>query len=199
MTVGFPSQSAFNAAECVQCMSSSWIFCNVFAILAKVGLDETHYSDVIMGAMASQITNLTIAYSSIYSGTGQRKHQSSASLALVRGIHRWPGNSTHTWPVTRKLFSFDDVIMGLETAHVLCHLLHGTDVDQIFICHSGVYGCTKSYRVPLLDSRRWYGYDVTKSSSFLLKPLKVDSPSALTCWGPITYMCVREMGHHQFS
>ena len=34
----------------------------------------------------------------------QRKHQSSASLAFVRGIHRWPVNSPHKWPEKRKMF-----------------------------------------------------------------------------------------------
>ena len=63
-----------------------------------------HYNDVIMSAMASQITSLTIVYSSVYSGADQRKHQSSASLAFVRGIHRWPVNSPHKWPVTRKMW-----------------------------------------------------------------------------------------------
>ena len=70
-----------------------------------------HYDDVIMTAMASQITSLTIVYSIVYSGTDQRKHQSSASLAFVRGIHRGPVNSPHKGPVTRKMFPFDDVIM----------------------------------------------------------------------------------------
>ena len=70
-----------------------------------------HYSDVIMGAMPSQITSLTIVYSAVYSGADQRKHQSSASLAFVRGIHRKPANSPHQWPVTRKMFPSDDVIM----------------------------------------------------------------------------------------
>ena len=70
-----------------------------------------HYDDVIMGAIASQITSLTIVYSTVYSGADQSKHQSSASLALVRGIHRGPVNSPHKWPVTRKMFPFDDVIM----------------------------------------------------------------------------------------
>ena len=70
-----------------------------------------HYSNVIMGAIASQITNPTIIYSTVYSGADQRKHQSSASLAFVRGIHRWPVNSPHKWPVTRKMFPFDDVII----------------------------------------------------------------------------------------
>ena len=48
-----------------------------------------HYIDVIMSAIASQITSLTIVYSTVYSGTDERKHQSFASLAFVRGIHRW--------------------------------------------------------------------------------------------------------------
>ena len=63
------------------------------------------------GAIAFQITSLTIVYSTVYSGADQRKHQSSASLAFVRGIHWGPVNSPHKWPVTRKLFPFDDVIM----------------------------------------------------------------------------------------
>ena len=64
-----------------------------------------------MGAMVSQVTSLTIVYSTIYSGIDQRKHQGSASLAFVQGIHRWPVNSPHKRPVTRKMFPFDDVIM----------------------------------------------------------------------------------------
>ena len=48
----------------------------------------SHYSDVIMTTMASQITSLTVVYSTVYSDGDQRKHQSSASLAFVWGIHR---------------------------------------------------------------------------------------------------------------
>ena len=66
--------------------------------------DLPHYDDVIMGAMASQITSLTIVYSTVYSGTDQSKHQSSALMAFVCGIHRGPVNSPHKWPVTRKCF-----------------------------------------------------------------------------------------------
>ena len=47
-----------------------------------------HYDDVIMTTIASQITSLTSVYSTVYSDADQRKHQSSASLAFVRGIHR---------------------------------------------------------------------------------------------------------------
>ena len=75
---------------------------------------SSHYGDVIMGTMVSQITSLTIVYSTVYSGAHQRKHQSYASLAFVRGIHREPVNSPHKWPVTRKTFPFDDVIMNFR-------------------------------------------------------------------------------------
>ena len=71
----------------------------------------SHYSDVIMGPMAFLITSLMIVYSTVYSGVDQRKHQSSASLAFVRGIHRGLVNSPHKWPVTQKMFPFDDVII----------------------------------------------------------------------------------------
>ena len=64
-----------------------------------------------MSPMASQITSPGIVCSTVYSGADQRKHQSSASLAFVRGIHRGSGNSPHKWPVTRKMFPFDDVII----------------------------------------------------------------------------------------
>ena len=67
-----------------------------------------------MGAMEAQITSLTIVYSAVYSD--QRKHQSSASLAFVRGIHHWPVKSPYKGPITRKMFLFDDVIMNQETA-----------------------------------------------------------------------------------
>ena len=65
-----------------------------------------------MGAIASQITSLTIVYSTVYSCADQSKHQSSASMAFVWGIHRGPVNSPHKWPVKRKMFPFDDVIMN---------------------------------------------------------------------------------------
>ena len=64
-----------------------------------------------MITIASQITSLTIVYSTVYSGADQRKHQSSVSLAFVRGIHRGPVNSLHKRPVTRKMLPYDDVIM----------------------------------------------------------------------------------------
>ena len=70
-----------------------------------------HYSDVMMRAMASQITGVSIVYSIVCLCADLRKYQSSASLAFLGGIHRWPVNSPRKGPVTRKMFPFDDVIM----------------------------------------------------------------------------------------
>ena len=80
-----------------------------------------HYSDVRRGAIGCQIISPTIVNSTVYSGADRRKHQSSASLALVREIHQWLVNSPHKGPVTRKMFPFDDVIMNglaIETRKV---------------------------------------------------------------------------------
>ena len=102
----------------VQAVSSSVEF--VKNVLENM-LKWRHYSDVIMGTMASQITSLTIVYSTIYSGADQRQYQSSVSLAFVRGIHRWLVNSPHKGPVTRKRFPFDDVIMSIfQTFRITC-------------------------------------------------------------------------------
>ena len=70
-----------------------------------------HYNYVITGTVASQITSLTIVYSTVYSDADQRKHQSSASLAVVRGIHRGPVNSPYKWQVTRIMFPILRVTM----------------------------------------------------------------------------------------
>ena len=98
-------------------------------------LIHEHYDDVIMSKIASQITSLAIVYSTLYSGADQSKHQSSASLAFVRGIHRGPVNSPHKWPVTRKRFPFDDVIMEemsySELALQSYRLVNITDIHQL--------------------------------------------------------------------
>ena len=93
----------------MECMCMHW----VHGVQSPDNSDK-HYDDVIMSTIASQITSLTIVYSTIYSGVDQSKHQSSASLAFVWGIHRGPVNSPHKWPVTRKMFPFDDVIMKYQ-------------------------------------------------------------------------------------
>ena len=69
-----------------------------------------------MRAIVSKITGVSIACSTVGSDADQRKHQSSASLAFVRGTHRWAVNSPHKRPVTRQMFPFDDVIMSCDVS-----------------------------------------------------------------------------------
>ena len=140
MIGGFPSQRASNAV-CFpsHAFSIYGIYC-ICLFISAIQKTKTHffnfnienltlnlrlnsishekmifdYDDVTMSGMASQITILRIVYSPVYPGADQRKHQSPASLAFVRGIHRGLVNSPHKWPVTRKLFPLDDVIMRSE-------------------------------------------------------------------------------------
>ena len=83
-----------------------------------------------MGTVASQITGLAIVFSTVYSDTDQRKHQSSTSLAFVPGIHWGPVNSPHKGPVTRKMFPFDDVIMKLSTSELTLPM--GCEILDVF-------------------------------------------------------------------
>ena len=105
---------------------------NIYKLLPLI----SHYGDVIMDAIVSQITSLTIVYSTVCSAADQRKHQSSESLAFVWGIHRGQVNSPHKWPVTRKMSPFDNVIMLLPVtpAH------QQTKEEPRFSCYLRVYG-----------------------------------------------------------
>ena len=69
----------------------------------------SHYTDVTMSAMASQITRVSIVCPIVCSGTGQRSHQTSASLPFVRGIHRSPVDAPHNGTGTRKMFSWKTI------------------------------------------------------------------------------------------
>ena len=107
-----------------------------------------HYSDVITGAMASEITGVSIVCSSVGLGADQRNHQSSLSLAFVRGIHRWPVNSPHKGPVTRKMFPFGDVIMSPLRWPTFMFIFSNRDlmckiciVERIFLLISCLYSC----------------------------------------------------------
>ena len=95
-------------------------------------LSTCHYGDVIMSTIASQITSLTIVYSTVYSDADQRTHQSTASLAFVWGIHRGPVNFPHKWPVTRKMFPVDDVNMSKSCQITV---LPGTQSPSKCLCH----------------------------------------------------------------
>ena len=121
--------------------------------LPSVASGTAHYDDVIMGAIASQITSLTIVYSTVYSDADQREHQSSASLAFVWGIYRGPVDSPHKWPVTRKMLPFHDVIMtwrkrrGMETLSVLLGTFPDSKVHETYL---GPPGADRAQVGPML-------------------------------------------------
>ena len=105
-----------------------------------------------MGTMASQITSLTIVYSIVYSGAGQRKHQSSASQAFVRRFHRGPVNFPHKWPVTRKCFhlmtsswpttwmtSTESKIYTKHKSYLTWLMIEWTNVSKRLLCVGFLY------------------------------------------------------------
>ena len=105
----------------------------------------SHYSDVIIGAMASQTSSLMIVYSTGYLGADVRKISKIRVNGLVRGIHWWPVNSQHKGPVTRKMFPFDDVIMtNMEAKWMDITPFYAN--DSVAICH----------RLSLLPCNNWF-------------------------------------------
>ena len=124
---------------------------------------EIYYGDVIMGAIASQITSLTIVYSTVYSDADQRKHQSSASMAFVWEIHRGP----HKLPLTRKMFPFDDVIM-----------LHSS------ILNERTHGCKHNkftVHIPIICNSRCFQI-LTNDFCFMGNHWHVNSNSIMCCY-----------------
>ena len=108
--------------------------------LATLGAkaSTSHYSDVIMSAMVSQITGISIICSTVCSAADQRKHQSSASLAFVRGIHRSLVDSPLKGPAMRKMFPFDDVIISGIDLVLLAHWLSLCWIHLNYFCVSVV-------------------------------------------------------------
>ena len=89
--------------------------------------DTTPY--IVMGAMASQITSLTIVYSGVYLRHRSKKTSKLCVTGLCGEIHRWSVNSPHKGPATRKMFLFDDVIMRSISPKVFLH--HTENLSKI--------------------------------------------------------------------
>ena len=129
-----------------------------------------------MSAMASQITGVSIVYSAVCSGAG-KKHQHSASLDFVRGTYRWPVNSPHKGPLTRKMFLCDDVIMikvryclpSVRWIHwlrrsafrFLMNIHHNDSANRWSTCINGLQICG------VLHQGQLYHDDVIKCKYFL--------------------------------
>ena len=113
----------------------NWIWLIPTSLRFRRNEGTIHYNDVIMGAKASQITSLTIVYSTVYADADQRKHQSFALLALCAGNSPGPVNSPHKGPVTRKIFPFDDVIMKIMFSDISMNIIwYKIVASSILIC-----------------------------------------------------------------
>ena len=128
-----------------------------------------------MGAMASQITSLTSVYSTVYSGADERKYQSSASLVFVRGIHRWPVNSPHKRPVTRKMFPFDDDVIMFVIPNgsrlwmtLLINSVVHSRIKVLLVCYIMIF--------VMIYSTKWTDIEYFKSNKRLRKRFKNYKP-----------------------
>ena len=131
-------------------LSMSCHIIEIYKCVKAIYLPITHYDDVIMGAMASQIPSLTIVYSAFYSGADQRKHQSSASLV--------PVNSPHKWPITRKMFPFDDVFMiRWYVINIVPNLRMPYQVSLYIIgnIHTSVYSWIDTWKLDNISQKLW--------------------------------------------
>ena len=155
-----------------------------------------------MTMVASQITSLTGVYSIVYSDADNRKHQSSASLAFVRGIHRGPVNSPHKWPVTRKMFPFDDVIMRkwnpFRRRHLQAHFLEWKCFELRLKFHWSLF-----LRVQLTIFQHWFRWwigAVQATSQYMNQWWLVHwliyaslGLNELTHWGRVTHICIGKL------
>ena len=128
----------------------------------KVTCSVFHYSDVMMMAMVSQIIGVSIVCSTVCSSADQRKHQSSESLAFVRGTHRWSIDFHHKGAVTRKCFHLMTSSCGI--AFTLKQALAQTSHLNI-IMFTGVSALTHS----LWDQKngKWH-VSIIKCNFFIL-------------------------------
>ena len=120
------------------------LFCSLIRYL---GRNSTVTS--LMRAMASQITSVLIVCPTVCSGADQRIHQSSASLAFVRGSYQSPVNSPHKGPVTLKMLTFDDVIMNV---------VHANDSERGRVIMAMAYGVSSTWPVAVIT----HGFNTLK-------------------------------------
>ena len=156
-----------------------WCICTLYHFSKRTGTGSwKHYNDAIMSAMTSQITSVSIVYSTVCSGIDQIKHQSSVPLAFVRGIHRWPVNSPHKGPVTRKVFPFDGVTMKWIPWLLMAWRRKELEHPHPWYCHGNQSSFTTKRVNPL---RPRHSEDIFKSIC-----LKED----FWIWNRISFKCI---------
>ena len=140
-----------------KCILSSLVHIHTYAHKPLTNSPTSHYNDVTMSAISSQITSLTIVYSTVYSDVDQRKHQSSASLAFVRGIHRSPVNSPHKGPRTRKMTSSCTILwIRLRPLDCRTQMVLHTETDGLYWTLGGAQGLLCIWRYIFLMKNKRY-------------------------------------------
>ena len=153
-------------------MGTPWIW----GILCEFQLTHWHYSDVIMTTIASLITSLAVVYSAVYSDADQRKHQSSASLAFVWGIHRdrWiprtkgqlRGKCFHLMTSSCKIY----VLFQLLQCSTQCHMILG----HVIMAPQNII------------------YIITWLTMYVC----VYVLNCINCRCRVTHICISKLGHH---
>ena len=118
-----------------------------------------------MSAMASPITSLTIVYSTVYSGADQRKHKSSASLAFVRGIHRWPVNSPQGASNAEHVSIWWRLMIQREIDRWNEHWIDDKMQLQLILCHKiknkHVFRCIFGCSITIYKHCAWITHGMT--------------------------------------
>ena len=152
-----------------------------------------------MGAIASQITSLTIVYSTFYSDPDQSKHQSSGSLAFVWGI-QWPANSRHKGSVTRKMFPFHEEIipiswlMRVPDCYLFMSATNDASENNLTYIVSTAYACY--WPMEHQSYLRQVKLTPWQLMSSILEPPRHQQPwhcidlvfCEIICWTPATFM-----------
>ena len=154
----------------------------------------TRYSDVIMSMMASQIISVSIVFATICSGADQRKHQSSVSLAFVKGIQRSSVDSPQKGPVTWKIFPFDDVIMkSINSSSVIDN--SNTILWAGHVHHRNSTGYTesivqkKAYQQTLKSATIFCHISSAMLNNSLIQEKVFEIFQHCACWWPSTIRC----------
>ena len=145
-----------------------------------------HYSKDKMGEMVSQITDVSIVCPTVCSGVGQRKHQSPASLAFVKGIHRWLVGSSHKGPITWKMFPSDDVIMW-----ILCNIIHSQWILKVNFSI-----CISIFCILLAGDLALLGVMAsadTVMTDFRFCIYTEPALKVLTHWSQVTHICISKL------
>ena len=139
-----------------------------------------------MSAMASQITGVLIVCSIVCSGADQRKHQSPTSLAFVKGIYRWPVDSTHKGPSKAENGS---MTKSRRKSRSRCAWLTGPEPRWGYARTS--FGVDAATEVTISKCNLWKSWTVQLTSEFSHAHLTIFSIVWVTGWFYQDHPCRR--------